>query len=149
MSLLQSQDETSAQFTLTRVVVLSRLVLFCLVTVILMPLPMFHIYGMVIGMIMPAYVQSKTVLMSSFDLVKYFELIQEHRVTRTFIVPPILLALAKHPIIDNYDLSSLKAVSCGAAPSGDNITTTVEDRLNCVVKQGFGMTELSPVSRRI
>ena len=79
-----------------------------------MPLPMFHIYGMVVGMLMPVWVQSKTVLMSSFDLVLFLELIQKHRVTRTFLVPPIVLALAKHPIVDNYDLSSLKALNCGA-----------------------------------
>lgn len=106
---------------------------------------MFHIYGMVIGMILPCWTQSKTVLMSSFDLVQFLELIEKHKVSKTFIVPPILLALAKHPIIDNYDLSSLDGVSCGAAPLGDNTAQAVETRLDCVVKQGFGMTELSPV----
>ena len=111
-----------------------------------MPLPMFHIYGMVVGMLMPVWVQSKTVLMSSFDLVLFLELIQKHRVTRTFLVPPIVLALAKHPIVDNYDLSSLKALNCGAAPLGEETAMAVTSRLNCVVKQGWGMTELSPVS---
>ena len=110
-----------------------------------MPLPMFHIYGMVIGMLLPVWMQGKTILMSSFDLVLYLELIEKHRVTRSFIVPPILLALAKHPIVDKYDMSSLKTLNCGAAPLGEETANAAATRLDCVVKQGWGMTELSPV----
>lgn len=113
-----------------------------------MPLPMFHIFGMVIGMLMPAWLHCKTVLMSSFDLVSFLGLIQTHRVTKTFLVPPILLALAKHPVVDKFDLSSLEVIGSGAAPLGADTARAVEARLGCVVKQGWGMTELSPVRAR-
>lgn len=82
--------------------------------------------------------------MPSFDLVKYLEIIQEHKVTRSHIVPPICLALAKHPIIDKYDLSSLEVIMSGAAPLGADVQKALQDRLGTLVKQAWGMTELSP-----
>jgi 4-coumarate--CoA ligase len=57
-----------------------------------------------------------------------------------------VLALAKHPIVDNYDLSSLQSVFSGAAPLGAELAEEAATRLGCEVVQGYGMTELSPVS---
>ncbi len=114
--------------------------------VIIIPLPFFHAFGMVMGMCIPLMVGAKVVLMPSFDLVKFLGLIQSEKVTRAYCVPPIILALAKHPIIDKFDLSSLKACLSGAAPLGREIQTECARRLKCVVKQGWGMTELSPVA---
>lgn len=71
-----------------------------------------------------------------FDLEMFLELIQEHKPGRAHLVPPIILALAKHPMIDNYDLSSLKCIVSGAAPLGLDIENAVTERLGCVVKQG-------------
>jgi long-subunit acyl-CoA synthetase (AMP-forming) len=51
--------------------------------------------------------------------------------------------------VDNYDLSSLLALNCGAAPLGEETARAVATRLGCVVKQGWGMTELSPVRDNI
>ena len=81
-----------------------------------------------------------------FDLVAALELIQEKRVTRLYAVPPIVLALAKQPIVDNYDLSSLRQVVSGAAPLGGEVAEEAAARINCEVVQAYGMTELSPVS---
>ena len=55
--------------------------------------------------------------MPRFDLEQFLALIAEHRVTQAFVVPPIALALAKHPAVDDADLSSLKLVMPGAARS--------------------------------
>ena len=112
---------------------------------VLVPLPMFHIFGLVIGMLLPPIVQAKVLLMASFDLIVFLESIQKYKVTRSFVVPPIVLALAKHPIVDNYDFSSLETLACGAAPVGEDTAKTAMARLQCRVKQGWGMTELSPV----
>jgi 4-coumarate--CoA ligase len=68
------------------------------------------------------------------------------RVTRFYAVPPIVLALAKHPIVEKYDLSSLRTVLSGAAPLGAELALEAGDRIGCEVVQGYGMTELSPVS---
>ena len=58
----------------------------------------------------------------------------------------IAVALAKHPIVDNYDLSALKNIQSGAAPLSRELADAVEKRLNVHVVQGFGMTEASPVT---
>lgn len=62
------------------------------------------------------YSGGKHVFMMGFDLVRFLNLVQEHRVSKAFIVPPVILALAKHPIVDQYNLTSLKCVLSGAAP---------------------------------
>jgi acyl-CoA synthetase (AMP-forming)/AMP-acid ligase II len=64
-------------------------------------------------------------------------------------VPPVAIALAKHPLVDDYDLSALEQVFIAAAPSGAELTDTVSARLGCTALQGFGMTELSPVSHLV
>ena len=58
----------------------------------------------------------------------------------------MVVALAKHPIVDNYDLSSLRWILSGAAPLSAELAIECGDRLGCEVVQGYGMTELSPVS---
>lgn len=58
--------------------------------------------------------------------------------------------LASHPVVDNYDLSSLWFLCSGAAPLGDGFVKRVRERLrgcgvNMYVTQGYGLTETSPV----
>jgi acyl-CoA synthetase (AMP-forming)/AMP-acid ligase II len=108
------------------------------------PLPFFHIYGLVGGLFSPLFMGGKTVFMPAFDLIRFLEIVPQHKVTRAYLVPPIILALAKHPIVAKYDLSSLKCIMSGAAPLGSEIQMACADRLKCVVKQAWGMTELSP-----
>jgi 4-coumarate--CoA ligase len=88
----------------------------------------------------------KVVTMARFDLEQFLQLSQDYKVTRAFVAPPIVLALAKHPIVDNYDLSTLQSVFSGAAPLGAELAEEAATRLGCEVAQGYGMTELSPVS---
>ena len=109
-------------------------------------LPFFHIYGMTVIMNMGIYNGITTVTMPRFDLEQFLSTIQEHKVTRAYVVPPIALALAKHPLVDKYDLSSLDLVLSGAAPLGAELEQACAERLGCEVVQGYGMTETSPVS---
>jgi acyl-CoA synthetase (AMP-forming)/AMP-acid ligase II len=88
----------------------------------------------------------KVVTMPRFDLEQFLSLAQDHKVERAFVAPPIVLALAKHPLVDHYDLSALKSVFSGAAPLGAELAQEAGARLGCEVVQGYGMTELSPVS---
>jgi acyl-CoA synthetase (AMP-forming)/AMP-acid ligase II len=109
-------------------------------------LPFFHIYGMTVIMNMGLHAGVTTVTMPRFDLEQFLSIIQERAVTRAYVVPPIALALAKHPLVDQYDLSSLRLVLSGAAPLGAELEKACEERLGCPVVQGYGMTETSPVS---
>jgi len=112
--------------------------------VALIPLPFYHIFAMTAGMNLVLYTGSKLIFLKQFDLERYLHLIQEHKVTRGHVVPPILIALAKHPLVAKYDLSSLDCLMSGAAPLGADIQVAVSERLKCIVKQAWGMTETSP-----
>lgn len=112
-------------------------------------LPFFHIYGMQVLMHYTTARGVTTVCVPRFDLVQMLSLTQEHGITRLFLVPPIVLALAKHPIIDQYDLSSVKQIFSGAAPLGGEIAEAAASRLGCSAAQGYGMTELAPVATAV
>jgi acyl-CoA synthetase (AMP-forming)/AMP-acid ligase II len=109
-------------------------------------LPFFHIYGMVVIMNSSLAQGATVVTMPRFELVQFLELVQKYKITRVNLVPPILVGLAKHPIVDQYDLSSLVELFSGAAPLGQALATEVKDRLGCRVLQGYGLTETSPVT---
>ncbi len=109
-------------------------------------LPFFHIYGMQVLMNSGLYAGATILTMPRFDLVQFLELNAEHACTRAFVAPPIVVALAKHPIVDGYDLSSLNQIFSGAAPLSAELASEAGARLGCEVVQGYGMTELSPVS---
>ena len=109
-------------------------------------LPMFHIYAMQVLMNSGLRAGATIVTMPRFDLEQFLSLHQEYGVTRSFTAPPIVLALARHPVVDDYDLSSLELVFCAAAPLSAELALEAGKRLGCDVAQGYGMTELSPVS---
>ena len=109
-------------------------------------LPFFHIYGMQVLMNGMLARGVTVVTMPRFDLEQALTLIQEHRVTRFLAVPPIVLALAKHPMVEQFDLSTLRQVFSGAAPLSADLALEAGARIGCEVVQGYGMTELSPVT---
>ncbi|MEM7140001.1 MAG: AMP-binding protein [Actinomycetota bacterium] len=109
-------------------------------------LPFFHIYGMQVLMNGLLANGVKVVTMPRFDLDQALSLVQEEKITRFFAVPPMVLGLAKAPQVEQYDLSSLKQVFSGAAPLGADLANEAGARIGVEVVQGYGMTELSPVS---
>ena len=111
---------------------------------LLVPLPFFHIYGLIM-LCIPLYSGAKMVFMPAFNLQRFLELIETHRIIKACVVPPIVLQLAKDPMVDKYDLSSLITMVCGAAPLGAAVQLQASKRLNVAIKQSWGMTELSPV----
>ncbi|KAG0227922.1 hypothetical protein BGW42_002521 [Actinomortierella wolfii] len=108
-------------------------------------LPLYHIYGLVNCLHISLFTGTKTVIMPKFDLPSFLGNIQKYKVTNTFIVPPVALALAKHPMVNDYDLSSLRYIACGAAPLPKDLLDMIEKRLGIYCRQGFGMTEASPL----
>jgi len=114
--------------------------------VVVAVLPFFHIYGMTVLLNAALHARARLVIMPSFDLGEFLANIANHKCTIAFIAPPVAVALAKHPLIDDYDLGSLNVVMSGAAPLDADLGQAVADRLGCRVVQGYGMSELSPVS---
>jgi 4-coumarate--CoA ligase len=113
---------------------------------IIAALPFFHIYGMQVMMNCGLAAGATIVTMPRFDLEQFLQIHQDYRVTRSFVAPPIVVGLAKHPIVDNYDLSSVEYMLSGAAPLSAELAQEASARIGCEVVQGYGMTELSPVS---
>ena len=109
-------------------------------------LPFFHIYGMQVLMNGLLANGVTVVSMPRFDMVDALQAVQDFKITRFFAVPPIILGLAKAPIVDQYDLSSIRQIFSGAAPLGASLAAEASARMDCEVVQGYGMTELSPVS---
>ena len=109
-------------------------------------LPFFHIYGMTVLMNVHLGGGGALVTMPRFDLPLFLQISQDHKAQRMWVVPPVALALAKHPLVDDYDLSALQEVFIAAAPSGAELSDAIAARLGCTALQGYGMTELSPVS---
>jgi acyl-CoA synthetase (AMP-forming)/AMP-acid ligase II len=109
-------------------------------------LPFFHIYGQVVIMNNGLYKGATVVTMPKFDFEAFLEVLQEHSITRAHLVPPIVLALAKHPLVERYDLSSLQLIMSGAAPLDAGLVAQCEERLGVQVIQGYGLTETSPVT---
>jgi acyl-CoA synthetase (AMP-forming)/AMP-acid ligase II len=112
-------------------------------------LPFFHIYGMTVIMNQGLRAGATIVTMPRFELAQFLDLLERHRVTRAYVVPPIALALAKHPSVDEHDLSALEVVMSGAAPLGAELAERVAERIACTVVQGYGLTETSPVTHVI
>ncbi|GAA4043566.1 4-coumarate--CoA ligase family protein [Streptomyces shaanxiensis] len=112
---------------------------------ILAVLPFFHIYGLTALMNAPLRLGATVVVLPRFDLQTFLAAIQTHRITGLYVAPPIVLALAKHPLVEQYDLSSLKYIISAAAPLDANLAAACSQRLGLPpVGQAYGMTELSP-----
>jgi len=109
-------------------------------------LPFFHIYGMVVIMCHGLAEGATIVTMPKFDMEEFLGILEKYGVTAAPLVPPIVLGLAKHPVVDKYNLSKLRMIFSGAAPLGEALAQQASARLKCPVVQGYGMTEASPVT---
>ncbi len=109
-------------------------------------LPFSHVYATTGTMNFALHGRHLLVTMPQFDPQSYLELIQKYRATILNIVPAVASLLAKDPAVDSYDMSSVKIVICGAAPLKEEVGDEIARRLGAQVLQGYGMTELSPVS---
>ena len=112
-------------------------------------LPFFHIYGQTVLMNLYLAHGGNLVTLPRFDLELFLQLIQAHRPRCVCIVPPVAIALVRHPMVEQFDLSSLEVLLSAAAPLGAELGEALGARLNCVAIQGYGMTELSPISHLV
>lgn len=109
-------------------------------------LPFFHCYGLVVVMSVTLHVGATLVTIPRFDLAEFLGLIQRYRITGAYVVPPIVLALTKNPLVERFDLTSLRWLVSGAAPLSPELVRGCAGRLRCVVRQAYGMTESGPVT---
>lgn len=87
---------------------------------------------------------TKIVFLPKFEEVNFLRSIEAYRANTLYTVPPIMVLLAKSPLIDKYDLSSLQVIWFGAAPCSEELISDVRKRLGVrVFRQGYGMTEIT------
>lgn len=114
---------------------------------VLAVLPFFHIYGLAALLNQPLRCGATVVVLPRFELEQFCRTIEEQKVQALIVAPPIALALAKHPVVDRFDLSSVEYLLCAAAPLDPDLAAACARRLGLPhLLQGYGMTELSPVT---
>jgi acyl-CoA synthetase (AMP-forming)/AMP-acid ligase II len=129
---------------LASIAVLERVVSLREDDVALVVLPFFHIYGMNAIMNPVLSAGATMVTMPRFDLAALLRVIEQHRVSLLYAVPPMINALARHPAAGDADTSSLRWVMSAAAPLDADTAAACARRLGCPVFQAYGMTEASP-----
>ena len=114
--------------------------------IVLVHLPLFHIYGMTALMQQALYVGATQVMMGRFDMTLLLSLIQDFQITALYTAPPVGVGLSQTPLVDNFNLSSLRFIMFGAAPMSAELQLRIAARLGCAVFQGYGLTETSPLT---
>ncbi|KAL9171288.1 hypothetical protein ABFS82_04G199000 [Erythranthe guttata] len=110
--------------------------------VFLCVLPMFHVFGLAVIMYAQLQRGSAVVSMSKFDLEMILKAVDKYGITHMWVVPPVILGLAKNSVVKKYNLSSLKQIASGAAPLGRELMQECANNFpQAVVCQGYGMTE--------
>lgn len=111
--------------------------------VVIAALPLFHIFGLQISMNLALLEGATVVILPRFDLAAFLRAVEVYRATRAELVPPMVLGLAASDLIDSHDVSSLRVLTCGAAPLGADLARACAQRIGCRVKQAYGLTEIA------
>jgi len=107
-------------------------------------LPMYHAMAQTLFIACAPQRRVPVYIMPKFDFLLMLKYFQKFRITEGIFVPPVMVALVKHPAVKNYDISSMEKIGCGAAPLSRETINAVErlwpeGKIN--VNQGWGMTE--------
>lgn len=109
-------------------------------------LPFYHGYGYAL-LCMGIMRGNKLIILPRFEEELFLKCVQKYKITTLYVVPPLMVFLGKHPIVDKYDLSHVKTIVCGAAPLSKDVQEAVSARLGVKdIRQGYGMTETSILS---
>ncbi|ORY09005.1 hypothetical protein BCR34DRAFT_487954 [Clohesyomyces aquaticus] len=107
-------------------------------------LPMYHAMAQAIFCMNSVKQRVPVYMMAKFDFLEMLQCVQRFRITDLVLVPPVIVAMAKHPATRKFDLSSVERVGSGAAPLGREVCAELEKLWpdgSVNVKQGWGMTE--------
>lgn len=117
--------------------------------IVLAVIPFFHIFGLTVNMNAGLGFGATLVTLRRFEPELFLSTIEKHRVNMAYVVPPIVLFLGSHPLVDEYDISTLKYLLSGAAPLSAEQVKPISEKINCAIYQGYGLTETSPVTHRV
>ena len=109
-------------------------------------LPFFHIYGLTGLVHQPLYRGIELVVMPAFNLEVFLKAIQDYRITFIYVAPPVVVRLARDKLVEKYDLSSVRMITCGAAPLTQELVDLVKKKHDIKVNQAYGLSETSPMT---
>jgi acyl-coenzyme A synthetase/AMP-(fatty) acid ligase len=95
-------------------------------------------------MFLPLYRGVTVHIMQRFNLEQFCSSIEVNIITVAYLVPPVVLLLVKSPVVDKYNLKSLRMMHCAAAPLSNDLIDMVYNRLKVPITQTYGMSETSP-----
>ena len=111
---------------------------------ILVAIPLFHVYGMVLGMVLAIQTGSPMVLIKSpGDIREIFQAIRDHKPAVFPGAPSLYYALLHHPFLENYrdDLKCLKVCISGSAPLNPSVKASFEQLISGPLVEGYGLSE--------
>lgn len=108
--------------------------------------PMYHLYGLHVVVNLGLSQGATIVILPRYDRQQFLQTLERYGVTVAPLVPPLVLELSRVPELDQYDLSSLRLIHCGAAPLAAEVAQACSERLGCPIRFGYGLTEVSPLS---
>jgi len=113
--------------------------------VFFLPLPLFHIFGLVLGCVTPLLFGASIVLEEVFSPKEALELMEEHRCTMNYGVPAMFIMELEEFRKGEYDLSCLRSGIMGGAPCPIEVVRATLDEMKCNICIGYGITETSPL----
>jgi acyl-CoA synthetase (AMP-forming)/AMP-acid ligase II len=114
--------------------------------VLMSVLPFYHIYGMVTLLHQLIHIGGSQVVLPKFDMQQYMKLVEQHRATLLFVVPPMAVGFVKHPFVKTVQRDSVRLIFSGAAPLGKEVQLHCQEVFpTAKMCQGYGMTEASPL----
>jgi PAS domain S-box-containing protein len=108
--------------------------------------PFYHVYGFHVVLNLTLHAGATLVVLPRFNVEEFLRAVQDHGVTTAFLVPPIVRTLARHPLVERYDLESLRYIMSAAAPLPEETARACAERMGCVIKQAYGLTETGPTT---
>ena len=112
----------------------------------LVVIPMFHVYGLTVGLLLSALQSGTMILIPKFDINLLVDAIERFKPTFFPGVPTLYVSLLNHPRAREIDFSSIRYFNSGSAPLPLDVTEKFELLTGAVLRQGYGLSETSPTT---
>ncbi|WP_420333021.1 long-chain-fatty-acid--CoA ligase [Roseibium sp.] len=109
-------------------------------------LPFFHVFAMTVAQNLSIILAAEMVLQPRFELKALLDVIKRKQVTLFPGVPTLYTAINNSPLTSGYDLSSISLCISGGAPLPVEVKESFETLTGCILVEGYGLTESSPVA---